>query len=487
MSETLNDLLRRACEAFERHAEEEALVRLLEAWREARTEELATLVERLSKRLTQGLSPLECEPGSLTMRECRPLDLPRLLVSVREGAERGYAGSVRRSLLGLQQWPVDPRFTPVLLDIARMPISGDVGVPEVLFALLEQVGDPRALEPLRELRRELASGVARAARLDAILQRIPHPGPPLEASASSRCTELDEALTEREATEARNAPLRDALLARVYADPDDDAARMVLADHLLEQGDPLGEFITLQCLPRPEVARIEQLLEAHRARWEAPLGPYVVQGITRFERGFPAVVQLDRWWRELLPEPGPCWSTVREIDWAAAMFPDVPAWLSHPHLRHVTVLQRLDAELARGLGARGLGLRRLGLLGSVSRKCPDLFSRLAGLTHLKHVRVEDADAKDVALCATSPLASRLERFDAGNEGGWALTVRPERPMPVQATLEHEDSATALAEALHGALRFGARAGLHLRVEHDTEVSRRVLEAAAKGYERVEWS
>ncbi len=486
MSEILDELLRRACEAFGRHAEAEALARLLEAWRHERDAELAALVERLSARLTQGLSPLECEPGSLTMRECRPLDLPRLLVSVREGAERGFAGSVRRSLLGLQQWPADPRFTPVLLAIARMPIAGDVGVPEVLFALLEQVGDPRALEPLRELRRGLSSGVARAARLDAILQRIPHPGPLLEAEASRLCEELDEALTEREEAEARNAPVRDALLARVYEDPDDDAARMVLADHLLEQGDPLGELITQQCLPRPDAARVELLLRAHRARWEAPLGPFIVQGNTRFERGFPVAVQLDMWWRELLPEPGPCWSTVREIDWATAMFPDVPAWLSHPHLRHVTVLRRLDAELARGLGSRALGLRKLGLRGPVSKKSPDLFSRLAGLAHLKYVLVEDADPRDVTLCAKSPLASRLERFDAGNEGGWALTVRPEQPVPFLATLEHEDSAPALAEALQGAMSFGAGV-LQLRVEQGTAVSRRVLEAAAKGYARVEWS
>jgi uncharacterized protein (TIGR02996 family) len=486
VSEILQELLRRAGEAFGRHSETEALEHLLEAWRHQRDAQLAALVERLSQRLTRGLSPLECEPGSSTMRECRVLDLPRLLVSVREGAERGFGGSVRRSLLGLQQWPADPRFTPVLLAIARMSIASDVGVPEVLFALLEQVGDPRALEPLRELRRGLASGVARAARLDAILQRIPHPGPPLEAKAARLCEALEEALTEREEAEARSAPVREALLARVYEDPDDVAARMVLADHLLEQGDPLGELITQQCQPQPDAARVEPLLKAHRARWEAPLGPFVVRGGTRFERGFPVAVQLDMWWRELLPEPGPSWSTVREIDWATAMFPDVPAWLAHPHLRHVTVLRRLDAELARGLGARGLSLRVLGLRGPVSKKCPDLFSRLAGLTHLKFVRVEDADPRDVALCAKSPLVSRLERFEAEYEGGWALTVRPEQPVPFRATLEHADSASALAEALQGAMGFGAGT-LALRVEHGTAVSRRLLEAAAKGYARVEWS
>ncbi|MFP2913439.1 hypothetical protein ACLESD_52285, partial [Pyxidicoccus sp. 3LFB2] len=79
MSESLNERLGRAREAFERHAEEEALALLLEAWREARDADLAALVERLSRRLTEGLSPLACEPDSRTLVACRPQDLPRLL------------------------------------------------------------------------------------------------------------------------------------------------------------------------------------------------------------------------------------------------------------------------------------------------------------------------------------------------------------------------------------------------------------------------
>ena len=36
------------------------------------------------------------------------------------------------------------------------------------------------------------------------------------------------------------------LYERVFADPDDDQARMVLADALAELGDPRGEFIVIQ-------------------------------------------------------------------------------------------------------------------------------------------------------------------------------------------------------------------------------------------------
>jgi uncharacterized protein (TIGR02996 family) len=41
---------------------------------------------------------------------------------------------------------------------------------------------------------------------------------------------------------------RDQLFAAVLDAPDQDAPRLVLADWLLEQGDPLGPFIALQCL-----------------------------------------------------------------------------------------------------------------------------------------------------------------------------------------------------------------------------------------------
>ena len=487
MRETLRDLLGRAQEAFERHAEEESLVRLLDAWRLARDSRIAALVERLSERLTRGLPPLDCEPGSATMQERRPLDLPRLLVTVREGADRGFPGALRQSLRAFRDWPEDPRFTPVLLAISRMPVASDVGVPDVLCGLLEQVRDPRALEPLRELRASLPAGLDYLMRLEAVIQRLlARPGAPLDAEASLLCGELEEALEGREASEVRSAPLRESLLARVYADADDVSARMVLADHLLEQGDPLGELITLQCGPQPDEARIEELLAAHRHRWEAPLGPAIMRGSVRFERGFPVAVQMNPWWREPLPEANSCWSTVREIDWARAMLPDMAAWLSHPHLRNVWAMRHVEAELARGLGERGLGLRRLGVTGAVVENAPDLFTRLDALPHLTRLLLEDADPEDVRLCAKSRLASRLEHFAARGPVGWALVVMPGRDPPVLAKLLDAESVRPLARVIQGAAGFHFRALLLLVECRLTAPGRKLLAEAASAYERVEW-
>ncbi|MCY1018149.1 TIGR02996 domain-containing protein [Pyxidicoccus sp. MSG2] len=490
MRAPLRELLGRALGAFECHADEVALGHLLEAWRHSRDARIASLVEGLSERLTRRLSPLDCGPGSESMNWRRPLDLPRLLASLREGADRGYPGSLRRALRGFREWPEDPRFTSVLLEIVRMPIATDVGVPDVLCELLAHVRDPRVLAPLREVHAGLPPGNDFAARLDAVIQRIlPKVGPPLDEESTRLCEEWETAFCAREDSEARSGPVREALLARVYADPEDVSARLVLADHLLEQGDPLGEFITQQCAPQPDEARIQDLLKEHQLQWEAPLGASVVRGFVQFERGLPVAVLMDHSRGEPLPEPGPGWSTVREVGWSMATYPgaEVEAWLSHPHLRNVMSLRSLDAEMARGLGSRPLGLSHLDVSGPLVEKAPDLFTRLDGLPRLTHVLVYNAAPEDVRLCATSRLASRLVRFEARGTVAWALIVMVRKQLPVLAKLFSAEGVPPLAHAIQGASGFGIRA-LHIHVEcRLTTSDRRHLQDAASLYERVEWS
>jgi uncharacterized protein (TIGR02996 family) len=99
----------------------------------------------------------------------------------------------------------------------------------------------------------------------------------------------------------------------VYANPDDDAARLVLSDALIEQGDPRGEFIALQfgrSIGRGGGERRETKLVTRYGRdWLGPLGGAVTQ--TVFERGFLARCRLlgaseVAGARE--------WSTVRSLD-----------------------------------------------------------------------------------------------------------------------------------------------------------------------------
>jgi uncharacterized protein (TIGR02996 family) len=79
------------------------------------------------------------------------------------------------------------------------------------------------------------------------------------------------------AAPAAEPSLRDALEAAIAENPDDLAAHMAYADHLMEQGDPLGEFVQVQLAledparPAKERKQLQKreraLLKEHRDAW----------------------------------------------------------------------------------------------------------------------------------------------------------------------------------------------------------------------------
>lgn len=87
-------------------------------------------------------------------------------------------------------------------------------------------------------------------------------------------------------------------IARIAAAYDDDAPRLVYADWLQQQGDPLGEFIMLQCerarldrwepRQKPMREREEHMLSLYRNRWLPDLATANVE----FERGFVERIRL---------------------------------------------------------------------------------------------------------------------------------------------------------------------------------------------------
>jgi uncharacterized protein (TIGR02996 family) len=82
------------------------------------------------------------------------------------------------------------------------------------------------------------------------------------------------------------------LLQRLGQDPTDEQTRRVLADVLLEAGDPRGEFLAL-AQKRTQSAtvkkRLAKLFKRHRAEWLGPLASVVVHELERevWEFGFP--------------------------------------------------------------------------------------------------------------------------------------------------------------------------------------------------------
>jgi uncharacterized protein (TIGR02996 family) len=176
------------------------------------------------------------------------------------------------------------------------------------------------------------------------------------------------------------------LLERVYAAPDEDAPRRVLADALLDAGDPRGELISVQCQLAaveedergPEILRLvereRELLDQHGDAWTKGW-PFELKPI--FRRGFPEVQQA---WsahvRRSLRTAMELAPTLRDV----TFLDEIPIqwrfqWLQLPRvqLRHVTLpvtfapqdVERLSAFRATQLTFRGgtLDRRACELLG----------------------------------------------------------------------------------------------------------------------------
>lgn len=84
-------------------------------------------------------------------------------------------------------------------------------------------------------------------------------------------------------------PSREELLAAIRARPDDDAPRLVYADFLLEEGDPRGELIMLQCQGKADDPRVAELIAAQERTWVR--GAQHCKRIV-WRRGFPAELHL---------------------------------------------------------------------------------------------------------------------------------------------------------------------------------------------------
>ncbi|MCA9566679.1 MAG: TIGR02996 domain-containing protein [Myxococcales bacterium] len=102
---------------------------------------------------------------------------------------------------------------------------------------------------------------------------------------------------------------REELLRAIYDAPADDGPRAVLADLLIEEGDPLGVFIQSQL--RGDTRRAKSLLAKHRKEWLAPFAGDVALASVVFARGFPIEVKLSH---TRFVKPGPHWSTVEVVD-----------------------------------------------------------------------------------------------------------------------------------------------------------------------------
>jgi uncharacterized protein (TIGR02996 family) len=205
-----------------------------------------------------------------------------------------------------------------------------------------------------------------------------------------------------------------ALLAKVMANPKDDASRLVLADKLSEASDPRGEFITVQVLlaqqglsppRRRELSlRSEALLAEYRHVWTAN-----APGASSFtmRRGFIDQIECDA---EIL------------VPRAAALFANEP-------VTRLTVTNASDAveELgAAGAFAHVLSLTLRGPLGDEGARvlARALAHRKAPLDmlNLGSCQIESNGAAALAPSLTGCLALALSGNSIGDDGLRALST-----------------------------------------------------------------
>lgn len=225
------------------------------------------------------------------------------------------------------------------------------------------------------------------------------------------------------------------LFAAVFADPTNDAPRQVLADFLLERGDPRGELINLQ-LRGADPRRQRVLLKQHGKTWLAPFGSSLGPGV-EWRRGFPAKgvvrfrTQGDAERLGALPD----WATFESLRWPPRHTWSAQAlrWAHHVtkafrHLREADgplLSAMLDADVPWALEALAVwpsdDLERLWSsphfprLHTLTLLAPSLphFENVSRLLNVKHLHVPFFEPWDRWLPVVNGLAG-LETFWVGS-------------------------------------------------------------------------
>ena len=226
------------------------LEHLLSQWRKARHPSTSELIQHIGDRLQVELPRLPAKKTDAAKRLLAGVKTePPVLLSARLKQLETFTRTTTASLAwplfeALARLPADPRIATLTTRL----LVGDVDVPLTskltrrLLDCVETHGDDshyRALElgfPLNLLEDGLAARTVR------MLQRglAQHPvGPELPTAERKR---LAETTWEVPTT---LPPATESLCAPIWASPRDLTLRQVLADRLLEQGDPRGEFISL--------------------------------------------------------------------------------------------------------------------------------------------------------------------------------------------------------------------------------------------------
>jgi uncharacterized protein (TIGR02996 family) len=347
----------------------DGLMALVAAWQRTKHPRLAHLVDALDEQAAREApcSPLVRSGKEAHLKAWRDTERTRDVRDLRAllaAAGGGSQDNVIAQVQALSQWN-DPRLASGLLALLESPPYAGVksrGMLKAILSALEETGDKRAAARARELAGRylgiVNSGTGGwvveqllkiADRLDAL------PEPALGADLEAMCSALEARLGTRYLEQTTKKDLA-GLFAAVYASPDDDAPRLVLADALLEQEDARGEHIVLQVRSARREATDEQVAREAElgsndqlAAWAQPLSNAgdcgFKNGKCGFERGFPSRIALyTKVPRRVLGDIA--WATITEITGLEQLAPKFALEiLAQPTLRALRAVRRLNPEL----------------------------------------------------------------------------------------------------------------------------------------------
>ena len=334
------DALLRARDAA---SDAERLAALLDAWADRPLDELVPVIERAAQRAATppvrtashaSKAEAEHDEWMVTALRGEPADLDWLLAHL----VTAHGWMARERIKQLVTRPVDPRFGPALLGIARAkPLSTHRPFWTMVLQLLNRNAHHRLaplIAPLLTGRRITTFDEHLHDRLARLLRRVQTM---TRLDPMARELALLAEISTRLASAEAASPTKtaDDFLREIWTTPDDDGLREVFADWLMLREDPRGELIMLQLARHRGVvdataARRERaLLAAHARSWMGSLAPAVHATKFTFERGFLASCAIV--WKRLSPAlmTDPAWATVREYEISNEAFTPCAPWREH--------------------------------------------------------------------------------------------------------------------------------------------------------------
>lgn len=376
--QSITELIGRAVQVAAAGDARAAIAALLDAWREVPAVALAETIERL----TAAALPGEPPPYDEAVESGDQLEVGRLVDRLRDVNAASAIGRVAKL-----RFAPDPRIAAAIVRLLEDPpyhATGSKPFWTRVFTLLHGSPDPRTRPRLEAIHyatiirgasmRGWMTGKV-AAAVHALAEQFPtEPGLPAGIEQELARITLADAKTPVAGPRAKKALSERDLFLAVHESPDDDGPRAVLADFLIEKGDPRGQFINLQLARDPAHAKSElALIRKYQKSWLGELAPFVKY------LAYPSVAPTDpqgiaMWWRRgflagcmvaftkpKLVELGtsPMWSTVERVSGLATT--DDPTW---------------NAALLRMLG----GLRAVRHLINANPGLLALFERVPAIT-----------------------------------------------------------------------------------------------------------